>query len=81
MADDDLLVLESSWPGTTIQGDPGIVSGHMSVSADPDGSVLLSLAVGPAGAGAAECDYVEFILSPAQADALARAIADRPRRG
>jgi len=81
MASDDLLVLESSWPGTTIHGEPGIVSGHLGVSADPDGSVLLSLAVGPAGAGAAECDYVEFVLSPDQADALVRVLADRPRGG
>jgi hypothetical protein len=52
MTDDhDLIVLESSWPGAMIQGEPGIVSGSMSVSGDPDGSVLLSLAVGEAGAG------------------------------
>ena len=30
--DDDLLVIETSWPGTTIDGDPCIVSGMLSVS-------------------------------------------------
>jgi hypothetical protein len=28
----DLLVIETSWPGTTIDGKPGIASGMLSVS-------------------------------------------------
>jgi len=30
--DDDVLVIETSWPATTIDGDPGIVPGMLSVS-------------------------------------------------
>ncbi|MGH4001466.1 MAG: hypothetical protein ACRDTJ_28850, partial [Pseudonocardiaceae bacterium] len=32
VVDDDVLVIETSWPATTIDGDPGIVSGMLSVS-------------------------------------------------
>jgi hypothetical protein len=33
VVDDDVLVIETSWPATTIDGDPGIVSGMLSVRA------------------------------------------------
>jgi hypothetical protein len=46
---DDLLVIETSWPGTTIDGDPGIVSGMLSVSRAAGGEFLFNLPVGPAG--------------------------------
>jgi hypothetical protein len=45
--DDDLLVIETSWPGTTIDGDPRIVSGLLSVSRAAGGEFLLNLSVGP----------------------------------
>jgi len=76
---DALLELRSSWPGTTIDGEPGIVSGTLEVSAAPDGGVYMNLAVGAAGAAPEECDYVEFVLSPEQADALANALSARQR--
>ena len=75
MASETILELENSWPATTIGGEPGIVSGSMEVSAIPGGGAILNLAVGAAGASAAECDYVDFMLSPDQVGALARALA------
>lgn len=77
MTSDAQLEFQSTWPGTTINGEPGIVSGRMEVSCPPDGGVYLSLAVGAAGAMPEECDYVEFVLSPDQADALASALTTR----
>jgi hypothetical protein len=79
MTSDELLVVRSDWPAATIAGEPGIVSGSLSLSADVDGSASLHLVVGPAGAPNEECDHVEFVLSPEQADALAHALASRPR--
>jgi hypothetical protein len=32
LMDDELLVIQTAWPATTIDGDPGIVSGRLSVS-------------------------------------------------
>jgi hypothetical protein len=74
MAPEAPLVLRSSWPGTTIGGKPGIVSGILELSRADDGSAFLNLAVGPAGASAEDCDYVEFVLSAEQAAALASAL-------
>jgi hypothetical protein len=68
--DDDLLVLSESWPATTIDGEPGIVSGIMAVSRSPAGEFQLNLAVGPAGARPEKCDHVEFVLSAENARAL-----------
>ncbi|GLZ28160.1 hypothetical protein Lesp02_03500 [Lentzea sp. NBRC 105346] len=68
--DDDLLVLEESWPASTIDGEPGIVRGILGVSSAPDGSFLLNLAVGPAGARPEQCDHVEFFLTAENARAL-----------
>ncbi len=72
-----LLEVANSWPGSSIDGDPGIVSGNLAVVGDSDGSVLFSLGVGAAGGSPEESDYVEFVLSPAQADALMEALASR----
>ena len=49
VVDDDVLVIETSWPATTIDGDPGIVSGMLSVSRTVGGEFLLNLSVGPPG--------------------------------
>jgi hypothetical protein len=72
-----LLEVANAWPGSTIDGEPGIVSGNLEVIGDPDGSVLFSLAVGSDGAPADEASYVEFVFSPAQADALVQVLASR----
>lgn len=72
-----LLEVANAWPGSTIEGEPGIVSGNLEVIGAPDGSVLFSFAVGSAGAPANEASYVEYVLSPAQADALVQALASR----
>lgn len=74
---DVLIELRCTWPGTTIDGEPGIVDGFLEVSADPDGSATLNISVGNAGAPAEDCHYVEFVLPPAEADALARALTTR----
>lgn len=67
---DELLVIQTSWPGTTIDGEPGIVSGILTVSSVPEGEFLLNLSIGPSGGGAADCYYVEFPLSRDHARAL-----------
>ena len=72
--DDDLLVIETSWPGTTIDGDPGIVSGMLSVSRAAGGEFLLNLSVGPSGGGPETFTYLEFPLSPDDARALRDAL-------
>jgi hypothetical protein len=62
---EDILELSESWPGTTIDGEPGIVRGHLSVTTGPgDGSLLLNLSVGADGGGPELAQYVEFLLSP-----------------
>jgi hypothetical protein len=53
--DDDLLVIENSWPGTTIDGDPRIVPGMLSVSPAAGGEFLLDLSVGPPEAHREPC--------------------------
>jgi hypothetical protein len=47
--DDDRLIIETSWPGTTIDGEPGIVSGQLGVNRAVGGEFHLNLAVGPSG--------------------------------
>lgn len=71
--DDELLIIHESWPGTTIGGEPGIVSGMLAVSRD-GGGFMLNLAVGPQGGAPEECDYVEFPLSAGHAAALRKAL-------
>jgi hypothetical protein len=68
--DDDLLVIETSWPGTTIDGGPGIVSGMLSVGRAAGGGFLLNLSVGPSGGAPEGFTYIEFPLSPDDARAL-----------
>ncbi|MEV0651318.1 hypothetical protein AB0I28_39335 [Phytomonospora sp. NPDC050363] len=72
--DDDILTIEESWPGTTIKGEPGIVSGILSLSRMTGGELLLNLAVGPAGGRPEESDYVEFVLAGANLEALRNAL-------
>ena len=72
--DDDLLVIETSWPGTTIDGDPGIVSGMLSVSRAAGGEFLLNLSVGPSGGAPEAFTYLEFPLSLEDARALRDAL-------
>jgi hypothetical protein len=73
--DDEVLTIHESWPGTTIDGEPGLVSGLLTVSHAPGGEFLLNLAVGPHGGDPEECDYVEFPLSADHAKALRDALA------
>ncbi|MET7948420.1 hypothetical protein [Micromonospora sp. NPDC005324] len=47
----DPLTFENSWPGSTIDGIPSIIHGILDLTCDPDGSVFMSLSVGPLGAG------------------------------
>ena len=42
MTSDELLVVRSDWPAATIAGEPGIVSGILSLSADVMLDVLAS---------------------------------------
>lgn len=63
-------MLTETWPASTIDGEPSIVSGIMGVSRSPGGEFLLNLAVGRAGAPPEECDHVEFVLSAENARAL-----------
>ena len=72
--DDDLLVIENSWPGTTIDGDPHIVSGMLSVSRAEGGEFLLNLSVGPPDGAAEDFTYLEFPLSTDDARALRDAL-------
>ena len=67
---DDLLVIETSWPGTTIDGDPRIVSGMLLVSRAAGGEFLLNLSVGPPYGVPEDFTYLEFPLSPDDARAL-----------
>ena len=73
--DDEVLTIHESWPGTTIDGEPGLVSGVLTVTRAAGGEFLLNLAVGPYGAAPEECDYVEFPLSANHAKALRDALA------
>lgn len=68
--DDDVLTIETSWPATTIGGEPGIVSGTLSVSRAADGEFLLNLSVGPPGGAPENFTYLEFPLSADHAQAL-----------
>ncbi len=74
MTSEELPEIRSDWPGTTLDGEPEIVSGALSVYSNVDGGASLNLAVGAAGAPPEECDYVKFVLSAEQADALAQAL-------
>jgi hypothetical protein len=65
--DDDVLVIETSWPATTIDGDPGVVSGMLSVSRTVGGEFLLSLSVGPPGGAPENFTYLGFPLSSGHA--------------
>ena len=71
---DDLLVIETSWPGTAIGGDLGIVSGVLSVSRCAGGEFLLNLSAGPSGGAPEAVTYLEFPLSPEDARALRDAL-------
>ena len=58
--DHELLVIETSWPGTTIDGDPRIVSGMLSVNRAAGGEFLVNLSVGPPGGAPEDFTYLEF---------------------
>lgn len=73
--DDDILIINESWPATTIDGEPGLVSGMLGLSRAAGGEFVLNLAVGPDGVGPEECDHVEFLLSADHARALRDALA------
>lgn len=73
--DDELLTIRESWPSTTIDGEPGLVSGLLTVSRAAGGEFMLNLSVGPLGGTREDCDYVEFPLSAGHAAALRDALA------
>jgi hypothetical protein len=72
--DDEVLTIHESWPGTTIDGEPGLVSGVLTVSRAAGGEFLLNVAVGPHSGTPEECDFVEFPLSAGHAAALRDAL-------
>jgi hypothetical protein len=72
---EDILTIDAAWPGTTMDGEPGLVSGSLTLSRAAGGEFLLNLAVGRYEAGPEECDYVEFPLSADHASALRAALA------
>ncbi len=72
--DDDLLVIETSWPGATMDGDPRIVSGMLSVSRAAGGEFLLNLPVGPPDGAPEDFTHLEFPLAPDDARALRDAL-------
>jgi hypothetical protein len=74
---DELLTIRESWPGTTIDGEPGLVSGQLSVSRAAGGEFMLNLSVGPLSGTPEDFDYVEFLLSAGHAAALRDALASR----
>ncbi|GAA3310859.1 hypothetical protein [Nonomuraea dietziae] len=74
--DDELLVINESWPATTIDGEPGLVSGLLVVSRAANGEFQLNLSVGPHGGAPEECEYVEFPLSAAHAQASRDALSN-----
>jgi len=57
---EELLVIETSWPGTMIGGEPGIVSGILTVSSGPGGEFLLNLSVGPIDGGPLIANTLSF---------------------
>jgi hypothetical protein len=65
--DDDVLVIGTCWPATTIDGDPGIVSGMLSVGRTVGGEFLLNLSVGPLGGAPENFSCLEFPLSSGHA--------------
>jgi hypothetical protein len=67
-----VLVIETCWPATTIDGDPGIVSGILSVSRTVGGEFLLTLSVGPPGGALESFSSLEFPLSSGHALAQGR---------
>jgi hypothetical protein len=73
--DDEVLVINESWPGANIDGEPGLVSGLLTVTRTAGNGFLLNLVVGPLGVGPTECDHVEFVLSADHAKALREALA------
>jgi hypothetical protein len=73
--DDELLAIRESWPGTTTEGEPGLVSGLPTISRAAGGEFKLNLPVGPLGGPAEDYDYVEFPLSASHAEALRDALA------
>jgi hypothetical protein len=72
---DEVLTIDTDWPATTIDGEPGLVSGSLTVSRAVGGEFLLNLVVGPYGARPEECDHVEFPLSANHAKALRDSLA------
>jgi hypothetical protein len=72
--DDDLLVIETSWPGTTIDGDPRIVSGMLSASRAASGEFLLNLPAGPPDGAPEDFTYLEFPSASDDARALRGAL-------
>lgn len=69
-----MLVIETSWPGTTIEGEIRVVSGELVVSASAGDEFQLNIVIGPTGGAPEECEYTEFPLSRGQAQALARVL-------
>jgi hypothetical protein len=65
-------VIGTCWPATSIDGDPGIVSGMLSVSRTVGGEFLFNLSVGLPGGAPENFTYLEFPLSSGQALAQGR---------
>jgi hypothetical protein len=70
LVDDDLSVLETAWPGTTIDGHVGIVSGTLSMSRSVNGQLLMNLAIGLFSGEPEDFHQVEFVMSREHAKQL-----------
>lgn len=53
---DELLVIEASWPGTTIDGEPGIVAGILMLSRTANGELALNVSTGLSGTAPEQCE-------------------------
>jgi len=61
---DEELHISGSWPVSTIDQIPSVVSGSLLVTRDPDGAALLTGTVGAPGAPPEDCEHFQFVLSP-----------------
>lgn len=71
------LWINDTWPASTIDGDPRMVSGSLMLTHGESGQLLMYLTVGLSGAPQTECTHVEFPLSEQHAAALGHALLGR----
>ena len=74
MPSEELLVIRNAWPATSLDGDPAVVSGLLSLNRAADGEFVLDVSVGPHQGAPEEQTYVQFVLSVEHARALREAL-------